>query len=406
MNHSHGIDTAPTLGFDPENAISTEPNIGGQTIDEMTIKHISMTPWLVSTYPFVNGSTPIQIMTTGIEAQPYFCDMLKQCFAFWSGSHKVKIYIAATIFHYVQLRFYLADESGSNYGDLFTRVVDFQGSTEVEFTIPYMAQNVMTGSINTGSAIFSLYCAIDSWSQNSTTNDTPITLVVYKAAADDFRVEVPMDVYYQVTSNPRVDFNKPFEPFHPSFVGYGQSKMLIGEETLTIRDYIHRYLPQNGLATGYNAIHVNKVATTSGTQVKGVDIFQPWFRFWRGSVRYRFVYDQPPTHYGSVAQGFDTGTPKGGNTLMLGTTTMNPTVNALECSVPYYSQNLFEVIGTTALRERYLYCSFTNGVTQFKAMGDDFSYHWLVAPASGSIVPNNWQTSTTIGTAGWMNAQT
>jgi hypothetical protein len=378
INNGNGIDTLPKIAVDNENAISTAPNVGGITADEMSITYIASTPSLVSIVAFLPASYPIAICSTGIDANLTFVDHIRLQYWYWYGSIKVKSYITASIFQSVRLVFFLAVDSTSDWRVCYHKIVEVQGSTEVEMTLPYCSQQVAATS-TTNVTPYSLFVAVLAWSQNDASLSNPIYINTYKAAGSDFRVCAPKDVYYHVQSCPRMDFNDDFEPIHPSIEGYAQDHLICGEEILTLRQMAHKFSPNFAFTGPYNETLLNP-STASGTILLGRDMYGLFYRFWRGSLRNKYMSLQANTKYISHMVCNQAGT------AFHGMFVTGPNLNSSEGEIPYYSPCLFEATTGQQLAQRYVTNNSTQHVFEMTAVGDDFSFHWLILPVAGYYV--------------------
>lgn len=125
------------------------------------------------------------------------------------------------------------------------------------------------------------------------------------------------------------------------------------------------------------------VARASGTQKLGIEQIGMFYRFWRGSVRFKFIAKNGSQRVCSLRTAFADGTSIKGVSF---SSDVNP---VLDVEMPYYTNNLFmstsiassdlapNVVHTDAMYARYY----------LKAAGDDFSFHWLCAPPLGFIAP-------------------
>lgn len=376
MNNGNGIDTLPKIAVDNENAISTAPNVGGITADEMTLTYIASTPSLVNIAIFVAGSTPSVICSTGMDANMAFVDHLKSQFWYSYGSTKVKVYITASIFHSVRLVFYLAVDSTSDWRVCYHKVVEIQGSSEIAMTLPYCSQQVAVTNVTTVTP-YSLFCAVLSWSQNDNSVTAPIYLNVYKAAASDFRVCAPRDVVYMCQSCPRMDFNEDFEPIHPSIEGYAQDHLVCGEEILTLRQMLHKFSPAISFTGPFNELLMQPSVAVS-SQLNGREMYSLFYRFWRGSLRHKYMNSKSDTKYSShVVKAL------ANNAIFHGAFVTGPSMGSSEGEIPYYSPVLFDMTTGTPLFPRYISNNTPVHTMEMKAVGDDFSFHWLHLPPTG-----------------------
>jgi hypothetical protein len=384
-----GIDTSVKLAMDPENQISTQPNVGGMSEDEMNLLTIVGTPTLsniVSYLPTSTSNVSIGILGPLGEIYNTYVDTISKQFFYWSGSYKFKIYITASLFHTVRGVFYLAEDSTASWENCYHKVVDIQGDTEVDFMMPYVAQSF--ASQTSSGTNFELYFKILSWSQPDITLSCPIHLNVYKAGDSDFRFGAPMETTFTTQSNPRYDFVEPFEPIHPSMTGYTQEGFLFGEEFTTLRELVHRYHATRKWSGG-GTDPVWDTTPITGTTYLGLEKFGMMYRFRRGSIRLKLFYSEVAVPTRAAYLTF------GANAAIQGFTLSSRNNPVVEVEAPWYSNLLFDTTGPQTQNYR-LVLSGTGTILSpvvSRAGGDDFSLHFLRLP--NMVVANN--VSTTFG---------
>lgn len=377
MNYGKGIDVCVKIAMDPENQISTQPVVGGVSEDEMLLRYIAGTPQMVHSSTWLEASTPLVIMNTSrFDNNPTFVDNVSRLFKYISGSYKLKIYITASLMHAVRMVFWLTDSSGSDWVNCYHIVVDIQGDTEVEVTVPYCGQALSRAPGDNSE--FQIYGAILSWSQPTAGANTPIFLNAYKAAAPDFQFGCLLEREFVPQSNPRFEFTKPFAPLHPSMTGFSHQNLLYGEEYHTMREVVHRYSAYTSATAGGGTL-VNNYFVTSvegGGSFKGLEMIGLFYRFWRGSIRQKAVLQASATD-GMVIV-------KNGTDIICGTAIAGTNLQNLEWEVPYYDNKLFRFTNRTNDVSTTQIVS-TSPKYLFKSAGDDFSFHWLVAPPPGTF---------------------
>lgn len=381
-NTGKGIDTSVSFGMDPDNQISCAPVVGGITEDEMSLKYVVGTPSLVGIYSFVNGSSPLRIGSSGPFEAAYqlsFVDFITQNFNYWSGSYKFKIYITASNMHSIKGVFYLSDSPETDqWENCYHKVVDIQGDTEVMFSIPYTSPLVVSRVTNND---YDVYFRILSWSQASGAS-SPITLNVYKAGGSDFRFGALREMEFQVQSNPRKDFAHNFEPLHPSMTGYIPENIVFGEEYTTIREIIHRYFAY-GATNSTLCPHYRGIGTSAVNVYTGVELFGLLYRFWRGSMRWKFIQkDTNVRIFLPYLNGSDVAT----NTKLVSAVFSSSANPVAECSLPYYDNILFHTTRPANDTGMGVWTDIRAGQYETKAAGDDFSFHFLCGPPFGSLV--------------------
>jgi hypothetical protein len=215
--------------------------------------------------------------------------------------------------------------------------------------------------------------------------------MTYKCGASDMRFGGLLDQVYTITSaevepgpddfethsNPRLDFNKDFEPIHPAFTGYAVENLVFGETLTTLREYAHRMMPMQ--RTVGAATFPYLLFSRASAQVKyGQDVFALFYRFWSGSVRVKGYLND----FNVNAIMYSYYTPE--NTCIVGAPVNNPTNNSMEAEWAYYEGCAFDVISHTSALVPKVYETRTSaGVYWCKGYGDDFSYRWLILPPAG-----------------------
>lgn len=381
-NTGKGIDTSISFGMDPDNQISCAPVVGGITEDEMSLRYIVGTPSLVGIYNFVSGSSPLRIGSTGPFETAYqlsFVDFVTQNFHFWSGSYKFKIYITASNMHSIKGVFYLADSPETDqWENCYHKVVDIQGDTEVSFAIPYT--NALTATrVNNND--YDVYFRVLSWSQASGTS-SPITLNVYKAGGSDFRFGVLREMEFQVQSNPRKDFTNNFDPLHPSMTGYIPENIIYGEEYTTLREILHRFYAYGTTNDAFCPLY-RGVGTAAVNVYTGVELFGLLYRFWRGSMRWKFI--QKDTNV-RIFLPYLNGINPAGSTKLVSAVMSSSANPVAECSLPYYSNLLFHTTRPAGDIDMGVWSDIRPGQYETKSVGDDFSFHYLCGPPAGTLV--------------------
>lgn len=383
MTLGKGLDNSRTLGMDPENAISTEPNLGGVGVDEMKLLHVAGTPQLVN-IAFTNADSQRVLLfdPNTTTTQTHFLGFINNLFQKHCGSIKVKIYICASQFHAVRGVLKLSDTPDGNYTNCYHQYVDVEGATEVEYTIPYMERNFVTD--NTHASNFKLYWETQSWSQPTSGVDLPIWFNVYVAAAPDMRWFGLKEVgLVRTESCPREDFSRDFPPFHESFRDYTHKGLVYGEEYITLREILHKYQPYFALtggtsktqqtypSDGYNAGHYMHL-----------EMIGLLFRFWRGGINVRLLRKAFAGNNATVyIKRLDDGSK------YLAYMPANNTTPQIAFTVPhYYDTPLKE---TTPMTNQSIEFTLGSNAPYFlcKAASDDFSFHWLKGPPKGTFVP-------------------
>jgi hypothetical protein len=401
FNYGKGAYTGNVFAMDSAESIATRNTVGGVNADEMRLDYIAGTPMLTSSQGFNSSTTGQLIGTTSWDTASStggtynYVDFLTRCFGFTSGSYKFKVYIIASQMHAARLVFYLATTEASNYEDCYHRVIDVQGDTSFEMTVPYCNNTFSRDTYGTSDTPYNIYCTVLSWSQPTPAANTPIWINVYKAGASDFRFGQLLDVCYQPSdflgpiktqSNVRKDFAKPFECFHPSMKQFDPADLVYPEEYTTVREIIHRMYPKEPV-NGGNIDYINNGFPSAN--VFGLQFWGLLFRFWRGSVRIQYLR---PSNSGQVSV-------KGVSLLRTDLTGIAPAIiipgldttftdkPSLEAEIPWFSNLAYN--GTTKVNVP----TYATRVTTVpddtsylcESGGDDFSFLFLCPPPPGII---------------------
>lgn len=298
FNVSHGSSTANTMGMTYENKISTV-SMFTKEADEMRLTHLMGTPQMDNKHTFTKATFDANASfnvcaTPGVELHASgprtYVDQVTQMFRYNSGSMKVKVYFFSNSMVKARGVFWISDQPNTNVNDVwedcYHKVVDIEGDSSVEFSVTYMDYFFSTPRTTNG---FFVKFKLLAWSQPFVDAVVPIYMNVYKAAASDFRVDVPRDVMYVVQSNPRFDFSQAFEPMHPSFKSYTHEGLLYGEEYKSVKDCVGRPLPLKSLlksATVAPNDHIiyDNTGNVANKTYWHVGLWGLFYRYFRGSM--------------------------------------------------------------------------------------------------------------------------
>lgn len=384
LNSGTGIDLTPTLGMDPENQISTKPNVGGIGIDEMDLKQICGTPNLTGIHTLGPTTSALGIETSNFHISPSlvtgsYAEWIANLFTFVSGSKKIKLYFMASQFHSARIVLYLSDApTATQWQNCYHRIIDVQGDTQVEFTLPYTSSYVAASTGGLGSD-FVLYVTVLSWSQPDASLNTPIYLNTYSAASDDIEFGGLIDEEFVVQSCPRNEFAKSFEPFHASMTGYKQEGFLFGEKYTTLRQVIHRYsaITQGSLLpTVFTVDHYMGTGDVANKKYIGLELIGLLFHFWRGSKRVKFI-PKDQQQQSILIQNQDSRFLKG--------TAISCVPNPVaEIELPFYFNTLY--LSTRSNTTQRASCgNVSHDTFLLTAAGDDFSFHFIRPPPLGAF---------------------
>lgn len=378
LNYGKGVDCGVKLAMDPENGISTQLSVGGVSVDEMLLTRLLGTPSRVSQTGWLATTPPGKICNLGPfeDVQSAIVDDVTRFFKYWQGSYKIKLYIAASQFHRVRMVLWISDsvDSATQYMNCYHRFIDIQGMTEVSFTTPYMKSRFV--STTASGTNFSLWAQVISFSTPDPAISAPVRITCYKAGASDFKVSCQLDYTFIPNHNPRSDFTMPFEPFQESMEAYDATGYMMGEEFETVREMVHRHTCYGVLSTSQaNFFVYSGLTRTFANGWQGIEMWGKFYRFWRGSVRFKLV--NPDSRYIILARITDfTDNPSG-------LTMSSPTNPIMEGEVPYYSQNLMESTDQNSSFQVTSNTSIPRGL--FKSAGDDFSFHFIRGLPPGTL---------------------
>jgi hypothetical protein len=383
INYGKGIDCAVKASMDPENGVTTLPNVGGLTEDDMDIHTLAGLPTLIRVVTLTSASTNV-CMSTVRSGEYCYGDYLTNLFNWYSGSYKFKVYITASLFHSVRLVFWFnyGDNTnpGGNWENCYHQVVDVQGDTEYEVTLPYTWDYLMiTPQSNTSTFGFLFNVSVLSWSQPDDTITCPVYLNIYKACDADFQwgqlkenmlivQSAPYDLGPE--SNPRADFSKPFPPMHPSFTGYSHDKLLCGEQYKSVREIVHRTMSYKVIDSNKRTYNNAGFTMNAKTCMVGLEMIGTLFySFWKGSIRLRLI----PNAAESENHAFFF---NDGNISTPGVTISSSVNPVMEMSCPYYYNYLYQnaKYNTTQTSLQYSNSYSSSNLFVQKSADDDFSF--------------------------------
>lgn len=373
LNYGRGTSLMPKAAIDANNSVAPRLDLG-PAIDEMNINHIMGTPMLVSVHD-LTPSTPIFEVDNMLHDRSCYMDWMIQNFEYVSGSVKYKIYVTASKYHNVRLVFWLNFDTApvlEDWQDCYHRVYEIEGSTEIEFELPFMDKLPMRP--HQDGTPFRLYCGILAWSQADMALNNPIHLNVYKAAGRDFQVACPIDMSIKPESNPRADFIKPFEPFHSSFKPWGLKNVVNGDSITSLRDIIHKLYPYEAVvAASHHPVYRSEMYT--GDERIGLEKWGELFTYWRGSIKLRVFFKNNSTAGESITYTVGASNER---TLPFANISHGTIYPNLENEVPFYFYQYFKYT-ENALHDlnTEIHFRISNNGFLWKGAGDDFSFGLL-----------------------------
>lgn len=215
--YSHGLENAPKMALDPENAITPAYELLGSHPEEMRLDHLFSTPALVAVYDWTDASKVVATIPmkpslcfsknganvdgiTGVIYSPTVLSWASMPFKYWRGSLKICIQVTCSAFHSGRLRVswepsvpFPTDSSDiylNNGANRVNHVMDIQTETEFYATIPYL-RNISW--LRTDSDACNGYVAIEAINHLTHPEKPipPVYINIWLAAGPDFQVAYP-----------------------------------------------------------------------------------------------------------------------------------------------------------------------------------------------------------------------
>jgi hypothetical protein len=297
--------SATTMGPDPDYRLSTDAKVFHVEDDACrSLQALLQTPMLTDTFSIVSSQAastvfksivvrPFTYMLSGlndgyVDYMGHYC----QFYDSWRGSIKYLIFVSTSSYTSARLRItYQPDlravASVPNGGEAPSMVVEVQGDTVIEFTVPYVQQAAyqpvernLTG--NPTQANGQLHFSLVNVTRTSGSTDT-IYFNVFRAAGEDFEFNDPVQKIV-----PNCDYVQNFKKTFPSIVPESKDialdNLLKPNKFAGVTDYV-KIVPSDGVqnntasTTTFDSLSPNFLAYLSP------------FRFWRGGrVFYRMSY--------------------------------------------------------------------------------------------------------------------
>lgn len=397
--YSKGLETGTVFASTAEAKVSSTVPITSNT-NEMDLLTLVQTPTFVGTNALNNiTTTPVIVWSDTLPGMDHnFAYYISKAFRWFSTSWKIKVYVSASIFHNARVVFWLSPSTSSVTNDFtqyYHQIFDITGDTEFDFTIPYVASDVMArtkanaGNSNPTSMILS--CAVIGWSVPGGLTSTPnIYLNTYCSAGPDFKVSEQLDVAYQFTqipsvstvelqSNPREDFKKEFSFFHPSFQHYYHHGFVDPDSVDSIKDLILRKYPLKEITAG-----TPEPLLTYGDQaflpnkIFGFEYFMVPYLFYRGAIRATIV----PIN-GSRTVVFLVNSTDGG--VVQGYSACGGDVGQIDIEAPYYDDKWFQIYRSERTSLFKVDLQGTPSAFMLTSAGDDFTLGFIRGIRDGTF---------------------
>lgn len=160
LSHGKGLETAPTMGTFPDNAVSPSPEYLSADSDGMQLSQICSTPGFIGSFSVSDSSainstvferhvTPIDCLCTDPIAGVVFVDhtplsFTTAAFEYWRGSLRYHFQIVASSFHSVRLRVAWVPPNSVHGNDpdelinLTNHIIDINTTTDLNVSIPML----------------------------------------------------------------------------------------------------------------------------------------------------------------------------------------------------------------------------------------------------------------------------
>lgn len=464
VTHADTVDYSTVLAYHHGVRLDTRQPVGGCSDDELDLRHVLSTPSMVAHFAMAPGAVrvvptsplyhqSIDTVAKTLTSTPFlhtFC-----MFQHWRGSRNYHVHLCANGFMTGRLRIRwlpvatgAEDPSTLDYPqDVFTQIVDIQTTTELSFFLPYVSDHVwdLTEGHNPAAADTQYYGAlVFDWANELTMPepvDAPVYVMVYMAGGNDFELANPAPAYAygdfgvpfntapaadaarvvaeeisraqapdDVSAGMRSKFQRPFDPFHPTFCHTREAGMTLGPDRFsTLREFTQTYQwfgrTTSNYTTGQLVYNIRSRFSTDYTEfisATGVTLTPSYplvqwyiammYQFVRGSWRLRVVNAEPRT---MIRMNADRGTQTTptlmgdhGNTIALSSMDYHPIAAG---QVPYNSRLLFRTAignlggnvwpGADVIHTTTVATSAPTVPTNFYfAFGDDWSAHYLHGP--------------------------
>lgn len=338
-----GLDESRKIALDPQNAVSTNCGVFGKNEDEMLFRNYVTKPTLLDQAKILSsdiaGQNVFYLPVTPCSARhvqlggtsptttyTYIgdnrCSFVGSLFKYWRGSMKYKFQFVCSSYTSARVRIAWCPLWSqrqavvtSSAGDVISKVVDVSGDTNLEFSIPYLAQpsalrtapsNIFTSGDLTDVQLdqFCNGCicvsVVNPIAYTDDATNAYIDINVWLAGGEDLRFYAPVAqneynvfdpapaMVAQGLEEPLADnnmwdaFDKTFEPLLPA-VTFVKSGVFVGEEIDSFRTYLHRYT--------YMYKNVN-----NNTYIDMYDIRTPRQnlndRSWLATIRLAFLFER------------------------------------------------------------------------------------------------------------------
>lgn len=226
MANFDGVDMSHCLGFASDNATELMPEMVGNDVDEMSLKHIVSTPCYYTHFPWkATDSANKLLWTQTVNPLNFVCNETNSANTFvpthlayasaicryWRGSIDITLKFVKTKFHSGRVRIYFQPGTTWAAGNLRkdynpSMIVDLRTQTDVVFRVPYVATHPWISVGQSGSSAQALF---------STTGIVAIEVLNELVATTTVKADI--DVLVEVSAGPDYELACPtngvFRPF-------------------------------------------------------------------------------------------------------------------------------------------------------------------------------------------------
>jgi hypothetical protein len=277
LTHCDVLDESVPMTHHRDGRVASAPEcVIMDKTDEMSMDFLVVQPSMVNSFAFTNTSPTITIpcvpnYTPWYASSGYYTitnlAYIAAAFRYWRGSLRYRLNIVSCNFMQARIMIRLIPNGGFASGayaqDLWTQIIDVQGSTNLDFTVPFISSDIWlqladpknpVDLVTAGQYTTRLEISyISPLSSPDPTLNCPLYINVFVAGGSDTQFRWPkqpvITPYSTLTSvsktqwSAQKEFCKPFPPFHPSLSTSVVEDLNFGDAITTIRNFLHTYTP-------------------------------------------------------------------------------------------------------------------------------------------------------------------
>jgi len=403
-----GLSPSLVMALDPAQKVSTSVDVISGDESERNIYSIMRIPHLIAApSTAITSSSTVRGHYADYPVTPWhsasdcagsksYLAFISELFAYWRGDIKYLFRFVTTPFTTAKLMIaWIPEEdiipmtiSLEGIGNVAHLIFDVNGTTEVQFSVPYARTDMwcatygrVTDDPTTYNGHLVVY-VINPPSTADSAGSSAIYMQVFHAAGENFQVHQLLGPKRALDPTPppkavrecdtRQVFSRTFEPLVKA-KSFADEGIVTSEKYGPLNDLLHRSCLVNGLTGAAGGVTMSFTQNGSGMQQTLLGYFSNIFRFMRGSIRWTitvpttstqwFMALQPSTFYGYLCSGHVTVTPA-----------ITPTVTV---DIPYSGvRRGLDIQAAEAIGALYT-IALTNLARVYIAGGDDFTFHVL-----------------------------